>query len=812
MKVKLDKAKKKNTYYMGSIISTLTLVTVFLHLTLPKAGTKIGSIPLYVADIVLIILYALTLFTTLKAKKLIIDKVTFWPFSLWLLLVVIICIQAIVYGISFDWWFVATISVFFLYPWSMIIGAKYNVKVLSRCILFAFILVTAYGAAQKLFGDYTLLLPGITANFAESQIPGFLAEKYNLIQNLNYLKLTSTYQNGNLFGVNYILITWGAIGHLIANKRVLIAAIALIAATSVIILTASVTVYFGFTISVIVFFGISLLRRNLNKSFALYFFAIILVLSIVTFFNEGNIASFLFKIFSERIASRDLLQMGGRAESFKMIEEYIMADGLRFLPELIFGNLRSMFFGELTYFALIDAFGMIFTAYFLFIIIKHISNKKYYSGSVTKYYYLIGILGYLAAAGIDGALWFPPTAFNLFLFIGLIINPDGNFTIQSQTGNNELKQASTDFKQNSCNLFFDARFIDTPAGVGRYSREILTRLYLLQNQTTFYLAGYPNKIRNFCKENHWLQSRYCIVPYRYSMYSIRSLLFGYSMIQKLKSICDVFYYPHYTAPPNTPKNKSIITIFDLIQYKYHYGNPLINRLGYYFVKAIARNSCKIITSSQHSKEDIIKMLSVNPSKVVVIYLSSHIKERVRSRKDKRFFLYVGNHKPHKNLGRALLAFKRFKENSKYQDYQFILIGEKFDKNNEVTFFQATHPNIKIDIQGHKHDSELEKLYKTATALVFISLYEGFGLPPLEAMSLGCPVICSNTSSLPEVCGNAAIYVDPYDVEQVATAMQTVASNEHLRRRLIAKGYENVKRFSWDRTATEVNDVINTIKN
>jgi glycosyltransferase involved in cell wall biosynthesis len=240
-----------------------------------------------------------------------------------------------------------------------------------------------------------------------------------------------------------------------------------------------------------------------------------------------------------------------------------------------------------------------------------------------------------------------------------------------------------------------------------------------------------------------------------------------------------------------------------------------------------RKASKILTISKASKDDIIKEYEVPEDKVVVTYpgiklkaqmskLPPSLKLRGASKTKMQnskvlsekygisgdYILFVGTLQPRKNIVRLVEAFSKIK-----QDVQLVIVGKKgwlyeeileapkkFGVENRVKFLDSVT------------DEELPDFYKHAVCFVLPSLYEGFGLPILEAMKYGCPVITSNISSLPEAGGDSALYVDPLSVEDIAKNLELIinpsADGEELRKKLIKKGYEQVKKFSWEKTARE----------
>ena len=230
-------------------------------------------------------------------------------------------------------------------------------------------------------------------------------------------------------------------------------------------------------------------------------------------------------------------------------------------------------------------------------------------------------------------------------------------------------------------------------------------------------------------------------------------------------------------------------------------------------------SKKIITISRFSKRELIHYYKIKPERIAIIsegppHLPNVTPSFVRKTLKKfniraPYFLYIGSTRPRKNIPRLLNAFKAFRSNSP----QFLLIlGGSIDTRfldivSEIKRFGLQNSVIQT---GFLSNEEKSALYRRAVALTLPSLYEGFGLPVLEAQSVGIPVLTSNTSSLPQVAGEGASFVDPYSIESIASGMNRIAEDVALRRVLIEKGYENVKRFSWGRTARELVDILKSI--
>jgi len=296
----------------------------------------------------------------------------------------------------------------------------------------------------------------------------------------------------------------------------------------------------------------------------------------------------------------------------------------------------------------------------------------------------------------------------------------------------------------------------------------------------------------------------------------------------LKEGVDLLHVPAFSPPVRRPgKIKIVTTVHDLI------GRVFPNQLGWasrlywgHWLPRAVQGSDILVADSQHTRGDLIRHLGVPPEKVRVIYLSGHegfssglTPENIQKTKaffgiQERYFLFVGTLEPRKNLQRVLTAFAEFKASGpRTVSYQLVIVGSK-DFAHGVFYKNliSRHPKIlkKVLFTGHINHDHLNSLYSGATAFLYPSLYEGFGMPILEAMGSGTPVITSKTTSIPEVAGDAALLVDPLQVHEIRDAMIQVAGDEALRQKLIAKGLQRIRLFSWKKTVSELMDVYHSL--
>ncbi|MBI5754375.1 glycosyltransferase family 4 protein [Candidatus Peregrinibacteria bacterium] len=277
---------------------------------------------------------------------------------------------------------------------------------------------------------------------------------------------------------------------------------------------------------------------------------------------------------------------------------------------------------------------------------------------------------------------------------------------------------------------------------------------------------------------------------------------------------DVLFVPSHTLPLNLPK-KSVITIHD-VAFKHLPGVYSFSQFHYlnWSTKFAVKKATKIIVPSEATKQDLIKYYNCPKDKIVVIphgfsepksvndekiMNESVIFKYFDIRKNDPYILFVGRLESKKNLPKLVEAFAKFQE--KNPDYRLILAGKRgvgFEKI--VKIVNKSSLAHKVIMPGYITEEEKAVLYKNCKFFVFPSLYEGFGLPILEAFYYGKAVLCSNTSSLPEVGGEAVHYVDPNDVEEMAAGLDKLASDEKYAENLVARGRERLKLFDWEKVA------------
>lgn len=322
---------------------------------------------------------------------------------------------------------------------------------------------------------------------------------------------------------------------------------------------------------------------------------------------------------------------------------------------------------------------------------------------------------------------------------------------------------------------------------------------------------------NYLKNDSFPNLKQMIIKNPFYLFGNRSFYCWHVYLDaffKIKDLdLDVIHSPENATPFSKLIPRKIITVHDITPYFFPESFSPLTLLRYKLLFSRAmKTSDRIIVDSVSTKNDIKKYFHIEQKKIKVIYLGVGDifkrldEEEVAEIKQKfkinfPFILYVGTIEPRKNIQRLLMAFSKVKK--EHPKYKLVIAGasgwrsknlletiNKFDLQKDVVFV------------GYVSDYELPALYNAADLFVYPSLYEGFGLPPLEAMACGCPVLTSNSSSLPEVVGKSAMMFNPYDLNELTNAMHIMITNEGLREDLIQKGLCRAKMFNWEKCSRE----------
>ncbi|MFH0856972.1 MAG: glycosyltransferase family 1 protein [bacterium] len=311
------------------------------------------------------------------------------------------------------------------------------------------------------------------------------------------------------------------------------------------------------------------------------------------------------------------------------------------------------------------------------------------------------------------------------------------------------------------------------------------------------------------------------------------------LCERGKQKVDIFFIPNFLFSAFSKDCKKIITVHDLSFERCPQFYSLRGRLWHKFVRTgkMCMEADLIIAVSENTKYDIMELYRINEDKIKVIYPGCNIENQKTTsceaalentnamrgsglssneiiahnknlpRLSEKYILFLGNVEKRKNVSGVIEAFKILNEAHGICDYDLVIAGKQKLRNKEI---EKLAIESKIKLLGYINESEKSKLYRDASLFVYPSFYEGFGFPPLEAMRHGVPVIASHTSSLPEVVGDAALMVDPYNVENIASAMKQMLTDEKLCSLMIARGYEQVKKFNWEKCAREMMQIFREI--
>ena len=342
-------------------------------------------------------------------------------------------------------------------------------------------------------------------------------------------------------------------------------------------------------------------------------------------------------------------------------------------------------------------------------------------------------------------------------------------------------------------------------GISRYFHEISRRIPQLRGDVVevfapFHVNGYLSTA------NSSLSKRIRCVKFPGSTlaFGITNVVAGKLFVRRRKDVA-IFHETYYSAIDYAPAPaKRIITVYDMIHELFPESFSAADLTRRNKQRAVSRAD-HVICISECTRQDVVRLMGIPIEKTSVVYLGyslieGHGNEVFVPKIRNPFLLYVGKREGYKNFKCLLSAYGQSEELKR----EFILVcfGGGRLTHSELSLmksFGLTAANV-VCISGG--DTVLAGLYSSAAALIYPSLYEGFGIPPLEAMARGCPVICTNTSSLPEVVGNAAIFFDPRSHNDLRAVIERVVGSGTISRNLIAIGYERVKNFSWDKCALD----------
>ncbi len=368
----------------------------------------------------------------------------------------------------------------------------------------------------------------------------------------------------------------------------------------------------------------------------------------------------------------------------------------------------------------------------------------------------------------------------------------------------------------------DARMMSSNFGIGRYVQQLVKHLLEIDSEDEF--VFFVRDARDLTLDpSPTRRGDLKVVEADIPWYGWEEQVKFKKIIDKEK--VDLMHFPHWNVPLlyNKP---FVVTIHDLTMY--HYPRPEATTLGpikfwlkdkahRLVVRHAVKRAKKIIVTSEFTRHDVHDTLKVPMEKMVVTYQAPFESQKsvkfiksIKSVIDGEYVLYVGAAYPHKNLEGLIKAWKIF--NDKYgMDYKLVLVGKRNYFYNQLFNNRPIEQYNNVIYKDDVSDTELVSLYTNASLFVFPSLYEGFGLPPLEAMAHSVPVVSSNRSCMPEVLGEAALYFDPENYEQMADVIYQGLTNEEVRFVLKNNAIELLKTYSWEKLARETTSVYQSLR-
>jgi len=343
------------------------------------------------------------------------------------------------------------------------------------------------------------------------------------------------------------------------------------------------------------------------------------------------------------------------------------------------------------------------------------------------------------------------------------------------------------------------------SGIGTYISNLVPRMASICSDMQFHLMGDADDLN----KQQWTRSKNvrvdrCASP----IYSLGEQL---EIPAHLHPVKELLWTPHYNIPVAFP-GRLMVTIHDV----FHLAMPQfvggIHKRAYaqLVFSALKRRAHSVLCDSRFTADELIRLTGISHDKLHVVHLGVGSEwftcKKAENPHPRPYLLFVGNVKPHKNLIGLLSVFESISERI---PHDLMIVGKKegFITADTKVGDKAAALGDRVCFTGYVEFDVLQQYYLHADCLILPSLYEGFGLPPLEAMACGCPVICSETCSLPEVCGDAAVYCDPTRIDSIASRILMLVNDLYLQEELRSKGRERASSFTWDRTAAQTAEIL-----
>lgn len=363
----------------------------------------------------------------------------------------------------------------------------------------------------------------------------------------------------------------------------------------------------------------------------------------------------------------------------------------------------------------------------------------------------------------------------------------------------------------------DARlYRRSSGGIGRYTHALLENLARIDPINNYFIFLTDEDL----KEYKLKAKNFKAVRANYPHYSLQEQL---GFLRQLNSYqLDLVHFTNFNHPIFY-RRKFVATIHDMTMTLFPAPGKQKKAIDRFFYHLVLKNAInraqRIIVDSRHTKKDLVRIIQAPKKKISVVYLG--VDDNYHPDKDegkiiylanyyhlqKPYLLFVSQWRPHKGIENLVKAFEILDARFKNKDLRLVITGKpnpKFPKIEEG--INRSPLRQRIITPGFVDEKDMVALYSNAAVFVFPSIYEGFGLNPLEAMACGTPVTASNISCIPEACGQAALYFDPYDPEDMALKIQTLLTNDKLRQEFISRGFKNLEKFSWQKMALETLEI------
>jgi glycosyltransferase involved in cell wall biosynthesis len=354
-------------------------------------------------------------------------------------------------------------------------------------------------------------------------------------------------------------------------------------------------------------------------------------------------------------------------------------------------------------------------------------------------------------------------------------------------------------------------------GVGTYIRNVVRTLSRVDHENQYCLLGPPAKVQEIGP----LPPNFTTLPLLAPDRSVKGFREFRAALNRLQ--CDLAHIPNLFSVPRMMPCPYVLTAHDMLEYMTRPRNGFLDSIYFQLTRRALRGASRIFAVSNFTCNEIEKLFEIPADRIEVVYnaiderfLRGHASTADRELIAQRyqvtypFLLYAGRISPHKNVVRMIEAFSALKteleKDQAYPDLKLIIIGDDLSGNPDLRR-TVIRSGVQNDVRflGFIPIEVLRIFYDEAKVFVFPSLYEGFGLPPLEAMAHGTPVVTSNVSSLPEVVGNAAVLVNPENVFEIMRALHRVLTDKALRDRMKERGYRQAQKFSWEISVRRVLD-------